>query len=276
MNPHGIPYLRFILPFIAGLATGAWLDLPLPHLTWALIAAALLGALLAIQQIPYRFRWVFGAYMHVLLFAFGYFHIVQYNEIRQSGHFAAALPEAHYFIGTVYEAPSRGAKMKVPIRVEALGRSPDKLQPTVGNVMLFLESTAFADSIRYGDQLRFQGAIRPTEPAKNPYAFDYGRYLHFQNIHHQGFIKADSIQRLSSGHGWLLWRKAYESRDHLLSLLQQYFPSTDEYAVASALLVGYTDDLSDELRSAYAETGSMHALAVSGTHIGMLYVGLMF
>jgi len=30
------------------------------------------------------------------------------------------------------------------------------------------------------------------------------------------------------------------------------------------------------LRTAYAETGSMHALAVSGTHVGMLYTGIFF
>jgi competence protein ComEC len=41
-------------------------------------------------------------------------------------------------------------------------------------------------------------------------------------------------------------------------------------------LVGYKDELSEDLRAAYAETGSMHALAVSGTHVGLLYAGLMF
>lgn len=276
MNLHGIPYLRFIIPIILGLLLGACLDKPVPYLDVGLLLAALLGSLLAVQKIPYRFRWVFGSYVHVLLFAFGYHQIVQFNEMRKPGHFSEALSGTHYFIGTVYETPSKGAKMKVPIRMEALGQSADSLQKVSGNVMLFLEANTFSDSLQYGDRLGFQAVIRPTEPAKNPYAFDYSRYLHFQNIHHQAFVKPDSIRKISTGHGWLLWQKAYASRAHLLSLLQRYFPATDEYAVASALLLGYTEDLSDELRMAYAETGSMHALAVSGTHIGMLYVGLMF
>ncbi|MDO8368000.1 MAG: ComEC/Rec2 family competence protein [Saprospiraceae bacterium] len=276
MNPHGIPYLRFIVPFISGLALGAWLDIPLPYLDWGLMLGAAFGVLLAIQKIPYRHRWVFGAYVHLLLLGFGYFHIISHSELRQDRHFSPKISDHHYFLGTVYEAPSRGAKMKIPVRVEAIGSSPDSLQAAAGNVMLFLEVSNFADSIRYGDRLGFQATLRPTEPPKNPHAFDYARYLHFQNINYQAFIKPDSVMRLSAGNGHLLWRKAYESRARLLDLLQKYFPSTDEYAVASALLVGYTDDLSDDMRTAYAETGSMHALAVSGTHIGMLYVGLMF
>lgn len=276
MIPHGIPYLRFIVPYILGLALGAFLDWPLLYLDLGLLAGASLGALLAVQKIPYRYRWVFGAYVHALLFAFGYFHMIQHNELRQPEHFAAQVSGHHYFLGVVYQAPSKGAKMKIPVRIEASGATPDLFQRSAGNVILFLEASEFSDRIQYGDRLAIQATLRPTEPSKNPYAFDYQRYLHFQNIHHQAFISPDSIQLLSSGNGSWLWQNAYACRDRLLSLLQKHFPSAEEYAVASALLLGYTDDLSDDLRTAYAETGSMHALAVSGTHIGMLYVGLMF
>ncbi|MFN0213372.1 MAG: ComEC/Rec2 family competence protein [Saprospiraceae bacterium] len=276
MIPHGLPYLRFIVPYIAGLALGEWSGIVVPGLDWALMAGAIIGALLALQKFDYRFRWIFGAYTHLLLLGFGYFHILNQNELQQPGHFAPRIQHCHYLLGTVYEAPSRGAKLKIPIHVEAMGPTPDSLHRVTGNLMLFLDIGSPNDSIRYGDRLGIQAKISPTEPPKNPHAFDYARYLHFQNIHYQAFVKPDSLTILSSGNGWLLWQKAYESRERLLNLLQKYFPSIDEYAVAAALLVGYTDDLSDEMRSAYAETGSMHALAVSGTHIGMLYVGLMF
>lgn len=276
MNPHGIPYLRFTIPLVLGITAGAWMDVVIPGLEIALLLAAVMGIWLAIQKFPYRFRWFFGTYMHCLLLGFGYFHVVQYNELQQAGHFSAQKVQSHAFIGVVDEAPSKGTRLKVVVRVEAAGRTPDSVGQASGHVILFLEPTPFADRIRYGDRIGFQARVAPTPPPKNPFAFDYSRYLHFQNIHHQAFVKPDSIFILSTANGSPLWQKAFESRDHLLSLLQHYFPTANEYAVASALLVGYTDDLSDELRTAYAETGSMHALAVSGTHIGMLYVGLMF
>ncbi len=276
MTAHAFPFLRFIVPFVLGLALGGWLDTPVEGLDWVLLIGAILSALLAIQKIAYRFRWLFGAFIHCLLFGFGYFHMAQHNELLQPAHFSSSIQRNHYFLGTVYEAPSKGAKMKVPIRVEAIGASPDSLQMASGNLLLFLEITPASDSIQYGDRIGFRATAQPTVPPKNPYAFDYCRYLRFQNIHFQAFVRPDSILRLSQGHGWMLWQKAYDSRERLLALLQHYFPSANEYAVASALLVGYTDDLSDDVRTAYAETGSMHALAVSGSHIGMLYIGLMF
>lgn len=277
MNLRYTPYLRFIVPFILGLALGGRLDEPVPCLGQFLLLGALLAVFLAIRKIPYRYRWVFGAYLYVLLFFAGYFHSVAYNELRHPGHFAEKInTDAQYLIGVVYEAPSHGSKLKVPLRVEAIGATPDSMSAITGNLLLFLDISTETDSIRYGDRLGVYASVHACEPPKNPHAFDYRRYLHFQNIHYQAFVKNDALTLLSRNHGHPLWRAAYNSRDRLLALLREHFPTEDEYAVASALLVGYKDDLSEDLRQAYAETGSMHALAVSGTHVGMLYVGLMF
>jgi competence protein ComEC len=276
MNPHAVPYLRLLLPFVLGIALAGHFDHPVSFLPPALMTGAATGILLALQKFPYRFRWVYGAFFAVLLAGFGYFHGVSYNETRSERHFSQHLPESRYLIGTVCDAPSKGVKMKVPLRVEALGAAPDSLQNADGTLLLFLDINTFSEQLHYGDRLALHANVQPSEGPKNPHAFDYKAYLRFQNIHYQAFVKPDSIVCLGSGHGSVLWLTAYANRERLLQLLQQHFPTTDEYAVAGALLVGYTDDLSDELRAAYAETGSMHALAVSGTHIGMLYMGLMF
>jgi competence protein ComEC len=276
MNLRASPYLRLFIPFALGLLLGAWLDKPIPGLGYGLAIAALAACFLALQKFQYRYRWVFGAFAALVLLGAGYFHIVRHNELQQAGHFSEKIKDARYLVGTVYDAPGKGARLKVPVRVEAVGKSPDSLESACGNLLLFLDFSPKTDSLRYGDRLAIQATVRPTEPPKNPHAFNYGRYLHFQNIHFSAFVKTDSLERISSGHGNAVWRAAFACREKLLSLLREHFPTQDEYAVASALLVGYKDDLSDDLRTAYAETGSMHALAVSGTHVGMLYAGLFF
>jgi competence protein ComEC len=276
MNLRASPYLRLFVPFALGLSLGGCLDKPIPGLGYSLAIAACVVCLLALQKFHYRYRWVFGAFAALVLFGAGYFHVVRYNEIRQQGHFSEKIKDARYFVGTVYDAPGKGARLKVPIQMEAVGKSPDSLESACGNLLLFLDITPETEALRYGDRLAIQAVARPTEPPKNPHAFDYGRYLHFQNIHFSAFVKTDSLAKISSGHGNAVWRAAFACREKLLALLHEHFPTQDEYAVASALLVGYKDDLSDDLRTAYAETGSMHALAVSGTHVGMLYAGLFF
>lgn len=276
MNLRNIPFLRLFLPFALGLALGGWLDRPLPGLGWALALGVGAVWLLASRGYAHGRRWQFGLAAHGVLVLAGYAHIVWHNEFRRPDHFSYQLREPRVFVGTVYDAPGKGARLKIPVRLEAAGPSFDSLQACSGNVLFFLEIDSATQIIRYGDHLALRATARPVEPPKNPHAFDYGRYLHFQNIHFQSFVRPDSLQLLSSGGGHALWRAAFFCRERLLTLLRAHFPTTDEFAVASALLVGYKDDLSDDLRTAYAETGSMHALAVSGTHVGVLYVGLLF
>lgn len=278
MNPRLAPFLRLLLPFVVGILLADALALQLPHCaSHGLIVAMFVLALAAWYRYAYRWRWLYGSVSALLLVGAGYLHTTRHDERTQSGHFAhtAKLPQQLFVLGTVYEAPSRGAKVKVLLRVEATGYDPDSIAAATGNLLVFLNADSVSENLRYGDRLMMAGVVRATEGPKNPHAFDYRRYLATQNLHYQVFVRSDSLTVLGTGQGNVCWRAAYHCRDRLLGLLQHHFPTLDEYAAASALLVGYRDDLSDDMRAAYAETGSMHALAVSGTHVGFLYAGLM-
>ncbi len=276
MSTRVVPYLRLLVSFALGIFFGAWFDRPVIGLEYCLLLGGILTPILAILKFGYRYRWIFGVFASLLLFGFGFWYTVHHNELRQLRHFSTKVPAMHYFVGTIYEAPVPGARLKIPVQVEAVGISPDSLAFASGNLLIFLESDDDSIPFHYGDRIAIRATARPNGPPVNPYAFDYAHYLHFQNIHFQAFAKKDSVLLLSQNHGYTLWRMAFAYRDQLLALLRRHFPTQDEYAVASALLVGYKEDLSDDLRTAYAETGSMHALAVSGSHVSMLYAGLLF
>jgi competence protein ComEC len=275
MNPGSYPYLRLLIPFACGLALGGAFDKPIPGSEAMLLAGMFAIFALAFRRFDYRYRWVFGTTLFCWCLLAGYYHIVSYNECRRPDHFSTCIDGVTWIVGQVYEAPSKGARLKIPVRVEYAGASPDSMQSTSGNLLILLDTTVKEGTIHYGDRITAHLRINPTDPPKNPHAFDYQRYLHFQNIHYQAFAKSDVVQVLSSGHGQVLWRYAYACRDQLLESLSRYFPTRGEYAVAAALLVGYQADLPDDLKMAYAATGSMHALAVSGSHVGMLYTGLL-
>jgi competence protein ComEC len=46
----------------------------------------------------------------------------------------------------------------------------------------------------------------------------------------------------------------------------------DELAIASALILGFKDYLNEPLKKSYASAGAMHVLAVSGLHVGIIYI----
>jgi len=275
MSPHAAPFIRLLLPFASGIAIGNAVSNPLPGLLWILI----LGSVAAFfwSEKPFHFdkRHYFGLFAAILLFLLGYYQVTRYDERLDRRHFSHQPGVLHYCIGVVDEPPSKGTRTRIALRVEGTGITADSLKPGSGRLLLLLEPSPKSDSIRYGDRLGIQAVIRPVQPPLNPKAFDYRQYLARQNIHHSAFVDADSVMMLSSGHGSRVWRMAYTSRDWLLALLKQHFPTPDEYSVAAALLVGYKDELSDELRTAYTETGSIHALVVSGSHVSALFFGLM-
>lgn len=271
------PYVRIVIPFSIGIMLSAWIEMTVPaYADFLMLCCAVAVAYLSQVRYLYQYRWIFGTVYAFFLVLFGFYYALNHNEMDQAAHFSKQGQAVNYVVGTINDAPSMGSRVKVRLHVDAAGPAYDSLKPSTGSLLLFLELNPMAESLQYGDRIGVHASVQRTPAfSSNPYAFDYGRYLHFQNIHHQAFVKSDSILLLSSGHGYAVWRAAFNWRKRLLNILQHYFPNQDEYAVASALLVGYKDDLSEDLRIAYAETGSMHALAVSGTHVSMLYLAVM-
>ncbi len=50
----------------------------------------------------------------------------------------------------------------------------------------------------------------------------------------------------------------------------------DELGIAEALLIGYTNDLDKDLVQAYSNTGVVHIIAISGMHLALIYVLLVW
>lgn len=110
----------------------------------------------------------------------------------------------------------------------------------------------------------------------NPDAFDYGRYLHFQNIHYQSFVKKAQWAVVERANGFSVMGEAIAWRNRFTEILRKHLPTANEFSVGAALILGYRDEVPEDILTAYSETGAMHILAVSGMHVGVLYVILHF
>ena len=72
-----------------------------------------------------------------------------------------------------------------------------------------------------------------------------------------------SIQRASE--------RMLEYRQQLLEQLQQDMPS-EQYAVVAAMTLGDKSELTPETKQAFYVTGAAHVLALSGLHLGIIYM----
>lgn len=269
------PFLRLLPPFALGIGIADYFPFPFhPAYAYAALLAVCLAAWMAQVKYVYSKRWLFGGALVLLLAGIGSLRARFDDELRHAAHFAHLEQPGQYWTAVLTDAPVPGKRLKTPVQLLTNSHNLHEQTTVSGNAILFISRNDSIDGLRYGDTLLFQGALQPTKPPGNPHAFDYARYLHHKDVHHLAYVHADSVLVLGRNGGSPVWRLAFGQRSRLLDMLERYFPDAASQAVASALLVGYKEELPDDLEQAYINTGSMHALAVSGTHVGFVYAGL--
>ena len=140
---------------------------------------------------------------------------------------------------------------------------------TNGNLLVyFSRKDSISKSLKPGDKIVFNGGIKPLQQTRNPMAFDYSQFLSFHNIHYQLNIKDFEI--LSSGHLNPIAHFAQKARVTLLNILGDSIENETKNSLLSAMVLGYRNDLSRDLYNKFSNSGSIHILAVSGLHIGVV------
>ncbi|HKK67276.1 MAG TPA: ComEC/Rec2 family competence protein, partial [Bacteroidales bacterium] len=136
-----------------------------------------------------------------------------------------------------------------------------------------------ADSIellpaREGNIVCFKTELSGHSAPTNPVSFDYGKYLFRQGISGTGFVKKDNFKVLPGGglHGVLGQIK--EMRHQTRQVYQENGIEGEELQVLSALTLGMRHELDDEVKERFVHSGAIHVLAVSGLHVGIVFIFL--
>ncbi len=148
----------------------------------------------------------------------------------------------------------------------------DKNIATCGKVLLRLWRFDFHPG--YGDRLQIIGRIQEPRAERNPGEFNYKKFLAVNGVH--GIINISNPEaviiqavkhKLSIPYFiYVIKRKFYRS-------LSDLYPGQSG-ALMKGLLLGERGEISPELKDAFARCGVIHALAISGLHIG--YIGIIF
>lgn len=223
----------------------------------------------------YRFRFFSGAVIQVLLFCLGGLLLVINTNIFDKNHIIHFKELPDKYIGVVNDVPVR--KEKTTLLNVALKFAGDStFQSVSGNVLVMLYTDSLSRKIHYGDELIFAATPELLGEPKNPYEFSYAQYQRFHNIYYRVFLKENQWKIIAKSKANPVLAKVYDLRDFFLSLIAQFVKTKDEFAVASAIMLGYRDYMNAEIVQAYASSGALHVLSVSGLHVGVLFIGLQF
>ena len=116
--------------------------------------------------------------------------------------------------------------------------------------------------------------LKEIVPPLNPNGFNAKKYYGLKRVRHELVLGADTR---------ILNFSPFQPRGKLTMLTNKYLNAVDRCASTSshgyllkALFTGNKTDLPKELKRRFSKTGTMHLLAVSGLHIGILSFGVLW
>ncbi len=279
INWKNIPFVRIILPMIAGILLSIYNDFTNIFWTYAFLISIflLVGQLIISKKSPsLNKELIFGGLFYISLFLGG-INLVKYKTAKNDKlHYQKFNQDIDEYIIQIVELPKeKNNSIQVIAEVQNTINSNNQLNHTNGLVLLYFEKDSNSFSILQGDKLLIKSKLVNIAAPLNPGQFNYKQYLSFNQIYQQGFVKSGDYLKIETG-SFGIMKFAAKCRDNLLNILKENGLSGDELAVASALILGYKDDLGAELKHSYSSAGATHVLAVSGLHVGIIYLVLGF
>lgn len=273
-----IPFVRLIIPLIAGISLG-YVFVNEAAFNFAILLALFCLSVFALiiasyrKYSLYRVRSLVGLFVHFLIFLAAYGLVVDLSQRLDKTQFS--LHRADALIALIKSEPKSSGSI-LRFESEIKGRYyQGKEGPATGKMMISIQQDSLKGrDFRYGDVILIPALYKPVDPPFNPGEFDYKSYLADRQIYHQSFLYQNQVYLIKSGDGNALISFALKLRRELVDKFSNYLPDKDAAAFASTLILGYRAELSRELVEAYSKTGTMHVLSVSGMHVGIVFMVL--
>ncbi len=270
---HKVPIVRILFAFAAGIGTSMfyainhWISLS--YFVFFLITFIVLPRILK----AYQQSWYAGfAALLMFYFAGVLLHTYQSNLFHGS-HFSYTPHAKSYLIRVDEEPIQKSHSYKMRAKVLQCADSSNQIKTTTGNVLIYISKNQLNSLPNYGDVLLLNANdVRDVPQPKNPYEFDYKRYLAFNHIHHQAYLKQAQLAYTNINQANFVYKTVYSIQRYFREVLHTYIKTSSEIGVAQALLYGFDDEINEETMSAYANTGTLHVLAVSGMHVGIIFL----
>ncbi|QPH39897.1 ComEC/Rec2 family competence protein [Pedobacter endophyticus] len=268
-------FVRILIPFLFGIS--AFYSYPNLLISKLLaIITTLLFLLIITINISYkklngyRFKGVTGILILLFFFFFGGLVCLLKNETLKSDYFA----KRHYTYLKVWvndEPQQTNDILRFKASVVS-GYENSRQIKLSGKLLVALKvNSAEPVHLKYGDELIISANYAPIEPPYNPAEFDFKRWMAAKNIRQQCFINQKNLLKTNRNIGNPIIRFALRLRKRQIEVYRQLIKDREAFSVASTLIFDYRADLSKETLAAYSTTGTIHALSVSGSHVGIIF-----
>lgn len=261
---------KLLLPLILGVILGFYTSFKMEFiwllfLLFPLIIVGILGK-------NKNYHRVFGLGSTVFFFCLGVYLVKINTSIYHEAYFIHSTSDENdiFQVQLMEEPEVKENSIKCFANVLAVNQ-----KATIGTTLIYFKKSPKTQTLQYGDVICLQTKFTEIKSTGNPNEFNYSNYLNKKDIYHQAYVR-DSALILVKNEGSSFVKWLNNSRNFLINLLDKSGLKNENLSVAKALILGEKSGLDRETMNAYSASGTMHVLAVSGLHVGIVMLLLSF
>ena len=210
---------------------------------------------------------IFSIFVFTLCLGIFRFNVVDLSTSNSAGILVDKVGQSVSLTGEVIDEPSIGENNQKLI-VEILapqGQTLDslKVRPFSAKILV---STNLEQDFKYGDEVNLSGKLEKPENfvTDQGKVFDYVNYLRKDEIFYM--VNYGDVEIISSGKGNKIKSFLFSVKDKFLEKINAVINSP-ENLLMGGLILGEKSAFSEELRTNFVNTGTIHIIALSGYNI---------
>ncbi|ETN93838.1 ComEC/Rec2 family competence protein [Zhouia amylolytica] len=257
--------IKLTLSLITGLIFGFQLHVNILYIL--VISILLFGLLLYCLSKGRKTSLLFTSTSYLIICAIGYISVYIHNPKNAPNFFENIASYNRKNIFTI-KINSTLKSSDDHLRFQGEVISVNKAKSS-GNLILNIEKNNIKGTILPDDLIVTNIAPELVHTSLNPHQFDYRKYLDKKFIYHQLYLKEGKFLIVNQEPNTIIGLASHIRSKIQASLNREQF-NPEVLAIINALLLGDKRLISNEMYQNYVDAGSIHILAISGLHIGIL------
>lgn len=264
------PLVLFSLSFVTGILLAN-----LTHSYWFIFYSGIVLILIAIilYMIKKEIKFILSGILLFYVFG-GVYYLYTYNQ--NVNKFDKYNGQQVTIKGYINSAPNvDGDRAIYEFKTEEISLTGSNEADKVTGKIRLTALVGDSGFLEYGREVTVKGNLNIPKGKTNPAGFSYRSYLSHNGISATLFAMDYNIKMGDENKGHFLVKLGLYLRERIVNVIKKSLPP-QQAGLLNGMLIGYRQDLSEEVEAAFSASGLTHIMAVSGSNIAFIMLPLVF